>query len=332
MSQQCLEFVTVDVFTSETFGGNPLAVFFAAEHLRDQQMQQIAREMNYSETTFVLPPVDAANTANIRIFTPVNELPFAGHPNVGTSYVLANYPSAVPATGTVESKTHPQTGQLQTIMRFEEKAGLVRVLVDMSSDDKAQRASISAPQPFQQRLGHTLEAMAQALNLRPDQILGTGEGEGEGEGEGSTIVSVGIEFPVVEVSDLHALQQCSANPEQFKRLSLNPDIAGADVGIDEAFLVYVYCRGGSGQVSGRMFDPLHGIAEDPATGSAAGALAGLLAQQDRIDLHMQYQITQGVEMGRPSRIVVDVERINGQISTTRISGECVEVISGTLSL
>jgi trans-2,3-dihydro-3-hydroxyanthranilate isomerase len=328
MSQQCLEFVTVDVFTSETFGGNPLAVFFAAEHLRDQQMQQIAREMNYSETTFVLPPVDAANTANIRIFTPVNELPFAGHPNVGTSYVLANYPSAVPATGTVESKTHPQTGQLQTIMRFEEKAGLVRVLVDMSSDDKAQRASISAPQPFQQRLGHTLEAMAQALNLRPDQILGTGEGEGEG----STIVSVGIEFPVVEVSDLHALQQCSANLEQFKRLSLNPDIAGADVGIDEAFLVYVYCRGGSGQVSGRMFDPLHGIAEDPATGSAAGALAGLLAQQDRIDLHMQYQITQGVEMGRPSRIVVDVERDNGQISKTRISGECVEVISGRLSL
>jgi trans-2,3-dihydro-3-hydroxyanthranilate isomerase len=246
MSQQCLEFVTVDVFTSETFGGNPLAVFFAAEHLRDQQMQQIAREMNYSETTFVLPPVDAANTANIRIFTPVNELPFAGHPNVGTSYVLANYPSAVPATGTVESKTHPQTGQLQTIMRFEEKAGLVRVLVDMSSDDKAQRASISAPQPFQQRLGHTLEAMAQALNLRPDQILGTGEGEGEG----STIVSVGIEFPVVEVSDLHALQQCSANLEQFKRLSLNPDIAGADVGIDEAFLVYVYCRGAQAKSAG----------------------------------------------------------------------------------
>ena len=326
MSQQCLEFVTVDVFTSDTFGGNPLAVFFAAEHLRDQQMQQIAREMNYSETTFVLPPVDAANTANIRIFTPVNELPFAGHPNVGTGYVLANYPSAVPAAGTVERKTHPQTGQLQTCMRFEEKAGLVQVLVDMSSDDKAQRASISAPQSFQQRRGHTIEAMAQALNLRPDQILGAGEGEG------STIVSVGIEFPVVEVSDLHALQQCSANLEQFKRLSLNPDIAGADADIDDAFLVYVYCRTGSGQVSGRMFDPLHGIAEDPATGSAAGALAGLLAQQDRIDGHMQYQITQGVEMGRPSRIVVDVERDNGQISKTSIAGECVEVISGRLSL
>lgn len=324
MSQQCLEFVTVDVFTSETFGGNPLAVFFAAEHLRDQQMRQIAREMNYSETTFVLPPVDAANTANIRIFTPVNELPFAGHPNVGTGYVLANYPSAVPAAGTVESKTHPQTGQLQTCMRFEEKAGLVQVLVDMSSDDKAQRASISAPQPFQQRRGHTIEAMAQALNLQPDQILGAGEG--------STIVSVGIEFPVVEVGDLHALRQSSANVEQFKRLSLNPVITGANADADDAFLVYVYCRNGSGEVSARMFDPLHGIPEDPATGSAAGALAGLLAQRDNINGHKRYQITQGVEMGRPSRIVVDVERINGQISTTRISGECVEVISGTLSL
>ena len=109
MSQQCLEFVTVDVFTRQTFGGNPLAVFFAAEQLSDKQMQQIAREMNYSETTFVLPPVDPANTASVRIFTPVSELPFAGHPNVGTGYVLANYPAAVPATGTVKTFTNPKT-------------------------------------------------------------------------------------------------------------------------------------------------------------------------------------------------------------------------------
>ena len=166
--------------------------------------------------------------------------------------------------------------------------------------------------------------MARALNLEPDQILGAAEG--------STIVSVGIEFPVVEVVDLHALQQSSANVEQFKWLSLNPGITGANADADDAFLVYVYCRNGSGEVSARMFDPLHGIPEDPATGSAAGALAGLLAQRDNINGHMRYQITQGVEMGRPSRIVVDVERINGQISTTRISGECVEVISGTLLL
>ena len=307
MSQQCLEFVTVDVFTRQTFGGNPLAVFFAAEQLSDKQMQQIAREMNYSETTFVLPPVDTANTASVRIFTPMNELPFAGHPNVGTGYALANHPSSVPTMGTVTTSTNPETGQGQ-----------------VSSDDKAQQARIAAPQALQQRPGHTIEAMARALNLEPDQILGAAEG--------STIVSVGIEFPVVEVGDLHALRQSSANVEQFKRLSLNPVITGANADADDAFLVYVYCRNGSGEVSARMFDPLHGIPEDPATGSAAGALAGLLAQRDNINGHMRYQITQGVEMGRPSRIVVDVERINGQISTTRISGECVEVISGTLSL
>ncbi len=324
MSQQCLEFVTVDVFTRQTFGGNPLAVFFAAEQLSDKQMQQIAREMNYSETTFVLPPVDTANTASVRIFTPTNELPFAGHPNVGTGYVLANHPSAVPTTGTVTTSTNPETGQGQASMCFEEKAGLVQVLVDMSSDDKAQQARIAAPQALRQSPGHSIEAMARALNLEPDQILGAAEG--------STIVSVGIEFPVVEVGDLHALRQSSANVEQFKRLSLNPVITGANVDADDAFLVYVYCRNGSGEVSARMFDPLHGIPEDPATGSAAGALAGLLAQLDNINGQMRYQITQGVEMGRPSRIVVDVERINGQISTTRISGECVEVISGTLSL
>ena len=323
MRQQCLEFVTVDVFTQKTFGGNPLAVFFSGERLSDRLMQQIAREMNYSETTFVLPPVDPANTASVRIFTPVSELPFAGHPNVGTGYVLANYPAAVPARGTVKTSTNPETGQFQVSMRFEEKAGLVHVLVDMSSADKAQLARIAAPQALQQRSGHTIEAMARALNLQPDQILGSGGG--------STIVSVGIEFPVVEVGDLHVLQQASANVEQFKRLSLDPGMTGANAGVEDAFLVYVYCRNSSDEVSARMFGPLHGIPEDPATGSAAGALAGLLAQRDNIDGHMRYQITQGIEMGRPSRIVVDVERINGQISTIKISGECVEVIKGTLS-
>ena len=220
MSQQCLEFVTVDVFTRQTFGGNPLAVFFAAEQLSDKQMQQIAREMNYSETTFVLPPVDTANTASVRIFTPMNELPFAGHPNVGTGYVLAT--TLLCHKGTVTTSTNPETGQGQASMCFEEKAGLVQVLVDMSSDDKAQQARISAPQALQQRPGHTIEAMARALNLEPDQILGAAEG--------STIVSVGIEFPVVEVGDLHALRQSSANIEQFKRLSLNPVITGANAG------------------------------------------------------------------------------------------------------
>ena len=114
-SQLKLDFVTVDVFTKDTFGGNPLAVFFALDRqtapLTTQQMQSIAAEMNYSETTFVLPPADPANTARIRIFTPKSELPFAGHPNVGTGFVLASYPEALPVSGRLTISAAGTRGQ-----------------------------------------------------------------------------------------------------------------------------------------------------------------------------------------------------------------------------
>lgn len=317
-----LRFVTVDVFTEQTFGGNPLAVFFAAQDLSDWQMQRIAAEMNYSETTFVLPPTDPANTANVRIFTPVNELPFAGHPNVGTAYVLAKYPAAVPVTGTVQTLANSQDGQTGTGMCFEEKAGLVHVQVNVEAG--VHRASIVAPQRFQQRQGHSLDAMAQALNLRTDQL--------HSANDETTIAGVGIEFPLVQVRDLQALQQCSANIEQFKRLSLDPQIRGEDASLADAFLIYAFCRTGTSSVSARMFDPMHGIPEDPATGSAAGALAGLLATQDHVQGAARYEIYQGEEMGRPSRILVDVVRDKGQIQQTQIAGDCVEVIQGTFAL
>ena len=317
-----LTFVTVDVFTEQTFGGNPLAVFFAAQDLSDWQMQRIAAEMNYSETTFVLPPKDPANTANIRIFTPVTELPFAGHPNVGTAYVLARYPSAVPVTGTLQVLANSQDLHTATTMCFEEIAGLVQVRVSVEAG--VHRASIFAPQRFRQRQGHRLEAMARALSLRTDQLLG--------ENDQATIAGVGVEFPLVEVRDVQALKQCSANIDQFKRLSLAPQIRGEDASLADAFWVYVFCRTGDGSANARMFDPLHGIPEDPATGSAAGALAGLLATQDDVQGAARYEIFQGEEMGRPSRITVDVVRDKGHIQQTRISGDCVEVIQGKFTL
>lgn len=321
-----LDFVTVDVFTKDTFGGNPLAVFFASDRqaasLTEHQMQSIAAEMNYSETTFVLPPVDPANTAHIRIFTPKSELPFAGHPNVGTGFVLASHPDAVPVTGKLELKTDERDGSQQRFMRFEEQAGLVEVAVTLDAYGKAEKARIAAPRPFEQRSGHSAQVMAKALGLDVDQIAA--------QSAGSTIVSVGIEFPVVEVTDPPALAACQPQIETFEQLSLNalsPDSQSEDVA--EAFLVYVYCRTGSGEAQGRMFDPLHGIPEDPATGSAAGALAGLLAEQDQVQGGARYTISQGEEMGRPSRITVDVVRHKGQIQRTRITGYCVEVIQGT---
>ena len=321
-----LDFVTVDVFTKDTFGGNPLAVFFASDRqaasLTEHQMQSIAAEMNYSETTFVLPPVDPANTAHIRIFTPKSELPFAGHPNVGTGFVLASYPEAVPATGRLELTTDAIDGGQQRLMRFEEQAGLVEVAVTLDAHGKAELATIAAPRPFEQRSGHSTQTMAKALSLDADQIVAAHGG--------STIVSVGIEFPVVEVSDPAALAACQPQIETFRQLSLNaqwPDRQADNLA--EAFLVYVYCRTGATQVQGRMFDPLHGIPEGPATGSAAGALAGLLAQQDQVQGGARYTISQGEKMGRASRITVDVVRDKGQIQRTHITGYCVEVIQGT---
>lgn len=325
MSELCLDFVTVDVFSTATFGGNPLAVFFAVPHLTDQQMQQIAAEMNYSETTFVLPPADQANTANIRIFTPVAELPFAGHPNVGTGYVLAGNPSAVPAEGVVTSQVYDSSGRQHQKMRFEERAGLVEVVVEMLGQALPGRASISPPQNFQHRPGHSVVAMANALGLRTDQIVA--------RDLGSDIVSVGIEFPVVEVVDLGALEACRANPSAFAQLSLYPDdLSAASSGLDEAFLVYVYCRTEQRVVRARMFDPLHGIPEDPATGSAAGALVGLLASRDQVQGSARYEVLQGHEIRRPSRITVDLLRDNGQVLETHISGDCVEVIRGRFTL
>ena len=327
MSRWGLDFVTVDVFTETTFGGNPLAVFFATQRLSAGQMQQIAREINYSETAFVLPPANPANSASIRIFTPVYELPFAGHPNVGCGFVLANHPAAIPTSGMVKTQTNSETGQKQMLMRFEEKAGLVEVAVDLEADDKAQRATIAAPQKFQQRSGHSGLEITRALNLGVNSL--------RNKNSPVPIVSIGIEFPVVEVCALEDLQHCSANHGEFMRLSLDLEpIPDSSVGIDlsRAFLVYVYCRTGANTVSARMFDPLHGIPEDPATGSAAGALAGLLATQDGVEGNVRYEIAQGHEMGRPSSITVDVARDKGQIRQTRISGRCVEVIEGQFSL
>ena len=326
MKQRRLDFVTVDVFTQNAFGGNPLAVFFSAQQLSDQEMQQIAAEMNYSETTFVLPPKNPENTASIRIFTPKSELPFAGHPNVGTGFVLAAHPVAAPVTGKIDLVS--DGGSNQCLMRFEERAGLVEVVVELNADGSPKESRITTPQPFQHRVGHSKEDMALALGLDPKQVVSVGGR--------SSILSVGIEFPVVRVSGLEALAECDPQIDAFKRLSLNPAIHDEAVSTNNAFLVYVYCRAHPTRrprfYRARMFDPLHGIPEDPATGSAAGALACLLAEQENLEGRGRYEIMQGEEMLRPSRIVVDVTRDNGQILETQITGHCVELIKGTFTL
>ena len=320
MKPRQLEFVTVDVFSQSTFGGNPLAVFFAAQQLSGDDMQRIAAEMNYSETTFVLPPDNPANTAAIRIFTPTTELPFAGHPNVGTGFVLASRPAAAPVDGLMQKVF--KDGKRQCRMRFEEQAGLVEVLVDLNSADEPTTTTIAAPQPFQQYPGHGAWDIALALGLAPEQLVAAEER--------TKIVSVGAEFVVLEVNDRQALAACQVQMEGFRQLSAQ------STGSEDGTLVYVYCRDararGSHSFCARMFGPLHGIAEDPATGSAAGALASMLAVEENLEGTGRYEFIQGEEMSRPSRITVDLTCQNGQIFKTQISGECVEVIQGTFTL
>ncbi|MDZ4738110.1 MAG: PhzF family phenazine biosynthesis protein [Rhodospirillaceae bacterium] len=290
-------FETVDVFTDRLFGGNPLAVVLDARGLSDGQMQAIAREFNFSETTFLLPPTDPANTAKVRIFTPGVEVPFAGHPNVGTAFVLHRL-------GTIFGK------KIATPLRFEEQAGLV--LVDVEPNG---RAIVTAPQRLS--IGTTVPAAVAApcLSLEASDIAT--------RAHNPTVVSVGLPFLMVEVKSREALVRARIDGRAFAE-HLPLDIAAG---------IHFYFRAAASDevdLRARMFSPIDGVGEDPATGSANAALAGFLAAltpQD--DLTLSLRIAQGVEMGRASLIDAEVIKTGGRIERVRIGGQSVAVMAGT---
>jgi trans-2,3-dihydro-3-hydroxyanthranilate isomerase len=292
-------FATTDVFAERAFGGNPLAVVLDAAGLSDAEMQAIAREFDYSETTFVLPPDDPAHTARVRIFTPAQEIPFAGHPNVGTAYVLARLRHAHgPAAG--------------DRLLFEERAGLVPVDVAYEAG-RPVGATLTAPEPL--AVGATVPAatVAACAGLAPADI--------DTRRHPPTVVSGGLPFPVAEVRDRAALARARPVPEAFAAL---PAAAGGSL--------HLYTRdAGDLDLRTRMFAPPHGIPEDAATGSANAALAAYLASlATEADLHLRLRIGQGDEMGRPSRLVADVEKAAGRVGAVRIGGRCVLVADGVL--
>ena len=298
------EFATVDVFTNQRFGGNPLAVFPNARGLTDEQMQKIAREINYSETTFVTPPRDRKNTAEVRIFTPQSELPFAGHPNVGTAWLLAENPSWAP--GLVSSDK----------MIFEERAGPVEAKVRREKSGKVSSCTILAPQKFHQLHSIPRSVVAPCVSLADEQVL-----------VDAVVASVGIPFALVHVTNLEAVKNAKPNIAAFEYCNEHYGYP------EEPVCIMIYYQSESGVVHARMFGPLAGIYEDPATGSAAAALAGLLASQDqRMDANIKYEISQGVEMGRPSEIFLEATKAAGEIEAVAIAGRCVAVITGTLSI
>ncbi|MBT6209487.1 MAG: PhzF family phenazine biosynthesis protein [Woeseia sp.] len=289
-----------DVFTTTRFGGNQLAVLPDANDLNKTEMQQVAREFNFSESTFVFPGNDAHDRA-VRIFTPATEVPFAGHPNIGTAFVLAK-------TGEFGDINDGKT------VHFDEEAGTVSV--DIRHDENNLiHCELTAPQGL--TLGKTVDAarMAEALSL-DEQDIATSTHLPQ-------IAGVGLPFLVVELATRDALQRAQANLTEFKRL------------LDDGIVpdVHLYVRSNDEfDIRARMFAPFDGVAEDPATGSANCGLVALLMHNDPNNTAEQtWRISQGVEMGRPSVLEARAHRQGDHIQTW-IGGNCVLVCEGTIEI
>jgi trans-2,3-dihydro-3-hydroxyanthranilate isomerase len=295
-------YVTVDVFTDRVFGGNPLAVVLDAQALDGAQMQAIATEFNYAETTFVLPPRVPEHSAHVRIFTPRTEVPFAGHPNVGTAVVFAR---------DLEAKGGPPLDRLI----FEEAAGLVPIRVIRRSNAVV-GAEFTAPESL--ALGSEVSAadIAECLTLAASDI--------NFQNHPPRVLSVGLPFLVAEIASHDALRRAKPNASAHERV-LPP------IGTDA---IYCYCPGATHQeLHARMFSPLDGIVEDPATGSAAAAAIALLASlRPELDSETAWRIEQGVEMGRRSLISGRTEKRAGVVTAVHIGGFAVQVMSGAFDL
>jgi trans-2,3-dihydro-3-hydroxyanthranilate isomerase len=284
-------FVTVDVFTDRRFGGNPLAVFTDGRGLSDAEMQALAREFNLSEITFVLPPQDPAHTARVRIFTPAAEMPFAGHPSVGTGYVLA------------------QEGA-EGLLTFEVPAGVVEVRVDRSAAGAPIGATIDAPQPLSVGLELSAETVAACAGLEPADIVVAAHRP--------VLASVGTGLVMAQVTEA-ALGRARPVVDRFREAeAVHPELSGG-------LSLHLYAPGEQA-IRARMFAPFMGVPEDPATGSANAALGALLLSLTEAR-SAQYSIVQGVEMGRPSLLQVTARRAADGVRAT-VGGGCVAVMRG----
>jgi trans-2,3-dihydro-3-hydroxyanthranilate isomerase len=296
-------YITVDVFTDRAFGGNPLGVVLDAGGLSTAQMQAIAVEFNYSETTFVLPPADPAHDAQVRIFTVNREIPFAGHPNVGTAFVLATQAAKPPAR-----------------LLFEEGAGLVPVEI-VTEQGRVVSTEFTAPQPLK-RMSHVSAEQAAAC-------LSLSAGDVKTDRHAPQIISVGLPFLAVELYSRDALRRAKPDAAAFAKTF---PCDGSDA-------IYFYTRDVPAsekpcEIQARMFHPgASGLSEDPATGSATAAAAALLADLDSTrDAELKLSIGQGVDMGRPSLLLTRVRKQGGRVASVHVGGGCVQVMEGTFRL
>ncbi|MFN0190933.1 MAG: PhzF family phenazine biosynthesis protein [Aestuariivirga sp.] len=296
-------FHTLDVFTTRRFGGNPLAVVLNADGLTTEEMQTVTREFNLSETVFVMKPEDAAHTARIRIFFPGGEMPFAGHPTVGTAILLA------------ELKNKPGCS-FETLITLEENAGLVPVKVTRIADTS--RAMFTAPVvPFAVDLPlPSKQTVAQALLLDPEEIGFDGHGLGLYQG--------GPRCFYVPVKSRAALAGSKVIEPHWSEM----------IGKLDVDMAYLFTRGGDNPKTAfrsRMYAPTGGIPEDPATGAATAILAAhLLGAENLGPGTHKYELEQGYEMGRPSDLHLEIDVAGTGISAVRVAGSAVRVSQGTI--
>jgi trans-2,3-dihydro-3-hydroxyanthranilate isomerase len=292
------KYYTCDVFTNERFGGNPLAVVPDARKLSSKQMQNIAREFNYSETTFVFPG-DHLHTRKVRIFTPTHEIPFAGHPNIGTAFILATIGELGDAC---EAKN----------IIFDELAG--QVPISICYTESSIWCELKAPEPLSIGEEISLDQAASALSVTNSDILTTTHPP--------QIASVGLPFIMIELKDRATLENVRANTSVLEEIHSR--------GITSDVLVYIRSDD-EFDIRCRVFAPLDGVPEDPATGSANCALVSMLGQYAvESDGHFAWRIAQGVEMNRPSLLDARVQKQTGSIIGSWIAGSCKLVMYGTI--
>lgn len=296
-------FVTLDVFTDRVFGGNPLAVIDDGRDLDTATMSAIAREFNLSETTFVLPPDNPDNTHKVRIFTPVAELDFAGHPTLGTAIHLA-----LSKASTSEACE----------FRFEEKVGVVPVSVTPTTEGlmRAELSVAALPKLMPSQLDPNIWSEILGLNQSDVCPVGTHIGTW----------TCGAPFTFVPVASVGALAQAGVNSAAWAKHLTHTSSTGV-------FVFTENVEASSNTIRARMFAPDHGIAEDSATGSAVAALAGwLMASRTLPDGTHCWTIEQGIEMGRPSRLDLSIDLKNAQISGVQVAGTAVPVSKGLITV
>ena len=302
-------YAVLDVFTTRALEGNPLAVVLDSDGLDGEKMQAIAREFGLPETVFVLPPGNPAHSAKVRIFTPGRELPFAGHPTVGTAVLLASR-----RFGAVEKDQ-------DAVVVLEENVGIVRCGVKLSPAGAAY-AEFDVPrlsEPLVQKLG-SKGAIADALSLRPSDI--------GFENHVPSVWTCGSPFVYVPVDGLEAIRRAKPVPSLWSLA-----FGGTGGGAIGAYLYTRETLFRDNSFHARMFAPESGIAEDPATGAAAAAFAGLVNHFDDLpNGGHAYRIEQGFEMGRPSLIDLEIEVEAGKLTATRIGGRAIKVAEGEIEV